>query len=173
MKSLSKIMIIIAVLLSTQMFAQITKVEIVATGLTCSMCSNAINKQLKKLPEVEKVNIDLNTNTFSVYLKSSNKITPKTLKESVEKAGFFVGSMIVNIDFNKQKIDDNIAVTANNIDFIFLDTDKKILHGPTELKILDKGFVTAKEFKKLSKIYAKYASYEQSNSKNYHVQILK
>ena len=173
MKSLSNIMITIAVLLSAQIFAQITKVAIVATGLTCSMCSNAINKQLKKLPEVNKVDIDLNTNTFSVYLKSNNNITPRTLKESVEKAGFFVGSMVVTIDFNKQKIDDNIAVAANNIDFIFLDTDKKMLNGQTKLKILDKGFVTAKEFKKMRKIYAKYASYEQSNTKNYHVQVLK
>ena len=37
--------------------AQIVKAEIRATGLTCSMCSNAINKQLKTVPEV--VNVEL------------------------------------------------------------------------------------------------------------------
>jgi copper chaperone CopZ len=47
-------------------FAQISKAEIIATGLTCSMCSNAINKQLKTLPEVVTVETDLNTNTFTV-----------------------------------------------------------------------------------------------------------
>ena len=170
---MKKLFLALSIILTTTINAQITKADIVATGLTCSMCSNAINKQLKKLTDVEKVDIDLNTNTFSVYLKSSNNITPRILKESVEKAGFFVGSMVVTIDFNKQKIDDNIAVAANNIDFIFLDTDKKMLNGQTKLKILDKGFVTAKEFKKMRKIYAKYASYEQSNTKNYHVQVLK
>jgi len=46
--------------------AQITKVEIMATGLTCSMCSNAINKQLKTIDEVENVDIDLNKNLFIV-----------------------------------------------------------------------------------------------------------
>src|SRR5690606_24963991 len=45
-------------------FAQIKQVDIQATGLTCSMCSNAINKQLLSLPEVAEVTTDLNTNTF-------------------------------------------------------------------------------------------------------------
>ena len=69
--------------------AQIIKAEIIATGLTCSMCSNAINKQFKSLAEVEKVATDLNTNTFTVYLKSNAIITPKKLKEQVEKASYF------------------------------------------------------------------------------------
>jgi copper chaperone CopZ len=75
--------------------AQITKVEIMATGLTCSMCSNAINKQLKTMSEVEKVDIDLNKNLFVVTLKNDNKLTPKAFKDKVEKAGFFVGSMVL------------------------------------------------------------------------------
>ena len=49
--------------------AQIIKAEIRATGLTCSMCSNAINKQLKSMTEVVNVETDLNTNTFTVTLK--------------------------------------------------------------------------------------------------------
>ncbi len=69
--------------------AQISKAEIRATGLTCSMCSNAINKQLKALPEVANITTDLNTNTFTVTLNENTSITPKTFKQSVEKAGFF------------------------------------------------------------------------------------
>jgi copper chaperone CopZ len=65
-------------------FAQISKAEI-ATGLTCSMCSNAINKQLKTLPEVVTVETDLNTNTFTVTLKEGD-LSPKVFKEKV--AGF-------------------------------------------------------------------------------------
>ena len=83
--------------------AQITKAEIVATGLTCSMCSNAINKQLKSLTEVDSVVIDLNTNTFVVHLKKEAMISPRILKERVEKAGFFVGSMIVTMNFRKRR----------------------------------------------------------------------
>ena len=75
MKSLKKIMIAAILLLSIpSAFAQLSRVDIVATGLTCSMCSNAINKQLKTLTDVEKVDIDLNTNTFVVFLKKNNQI---------------------------------------------------------------------------------------------------
>ena len=59
---------------SVKSYSQISKAEIIATGLTCSMCSNAINKQLKKLVEVDSVTTDLNTNTFVVYLKKDNKL---------------------------------------------------------------------------------------------------
>ena len=68
--------------------AQISKAEIIATGLTCSMCSNAINKQLKKLPEIEKVDVDLNSNTFTIYMKKDKTISPRILKESIQKAVF-------------------------------------------------------------------------------------
>jgi copper chaperone CopZ len=68
-------------------FAQISKAEIIATGLTCSMCSNAINKQLKTLPEVVTVETDLNTNTFTVTLKEGNDLSQKYLRKS-GKAGF-------------------------------------------------------------------------------------
>ena len=80
--------------------AQIVKAEIRATGLTCSMCSNAINKQLKTVPELVNVEIDLNSNTFTVTLKEGNELSPKIFKEKVEKAGFFIGSLVVTAKSN-------------------------------------------------------------------------
>lgn len=154
MKTISKILIAIVVLLSiTNSFAQITKAEIIATGLTCSMCSNAINKQLKKLPEVQNVAIDLNTNTFTITLKKNNTISPKTLKESVEKAGFFVGSMIVS--FEKLPSKDN---------YTFINGEKGI-----RFKILDKGFVTSKEFKKQVISYAKIPNFSTTNEDDFYL----
>ncbi len=152
--------------------AQISKAEIIATGLTCSMCSNAINKQLKKLPEVEKVDINLNSNTFTVYLNKSNSITPKTLKESIEKAGFFVGSMLITMDFENQKIVDNFTLKKGNLNLIFIDTDSKILNGTTQFKILDKGYLVLKDFKKFTKIYSKYPTYLIDNEDDYHLKLL-
>lgn len=86
-------LLVIAIMLSLALpnvDAQISKAEIVATGLTCSMCSNAINKQLKSLTEVDSVSIDLNTNTFLVHLNKESNVSPRTLKERVEKAGFLL-----------------------------------------------------------------------------------
>ena len=82
------IIIIITSLFCLQANAQILKAELIATGLTCSMCSNAINKQFKAMPEVENVSTDLNNNTFTINLKKGNSLSPKSFKDKVEKAGF-------------------------------------------------------------------------------------
>lgn len=63
---------LVLLLTGVNSYAQTTKVEIMATGLTCSMCSNAINKQLKSYTEVDSIGTDLNTNTFTVYFKKTN-----------------------------------------------------------------------------------------------------
>lgn len=172
MKNISKYFIAITLLLSIVAEAQISKAEIVATGLTCSMCSNAINKQLKKLSDVEKVDIDLNTNTFTVYLKKGNVITPRILKESIEKAGFFVGTMILTMNFENQKINENFKIKKGNLNLILLDPKTKTLDGITKLKVLDKGYVVLKEFKKLSKTYSKITTYLFDNEDDYHLIII-
>lgn len=147
--------------------AQILKAEIVATGLTCSMCSNAIQKQLKALNEADSVNTDLNSNTFTVYLKKENSLTPKALKDRVEKAGFFIGSMIITMPFDNLKVE--INTKAGN--YIFIDAKPQTLNGPTKVKVLDKGFVTAKEYKKLLKTYSKSPTYVLENEEDFHLKI--
>ena len=152
--------------------AQLSKAEIVATGLTCSMCSNSINKQLKSLTQVDSVATDLNTNTFTVYLKKDNDLSPRILKENVEKAGFFVGSMVVTLPFDNLKIEDNLAVKKDNLALVFVDARPKVLNGSTRIKIQDKGFVTQKQYKKLAKSYSKYPTYSFENEDDYHVKAL-
>jgi len=152
--------------------AQISKAEIVATGLTCSMCSNAINKQLKSLTEVDSVIIDLNTNTFVVHLKKETNIDPGILKEKVEKAGFFIGSMIVTMSFENVEVADNIKIEKDGLSLVFVDTKTKVLNGETKAKIMDKGFVTKKEFKKLSKSLSKYPTYTSDDDGAYHVKVM-
>ena len=148
--------------------AQITKVEIIATGLTCSMCSNAINKQLKTIAEVEKVDIDLNKNIFLVTLKAENKLTPKTFKDKVEKAGFFIGSMVLSVNFANQRVEDNKQIDQ----YIFIDTKAQTLNGLAKVKVLDKGYVTAKEYKKLAKTFVKYQTYARDNEGVFHLKAI-
>lgn len=159
-------------LLAIQANAQITNAELVATGLTCSMCSNAINKQFKAMPEVESVTTDLNSNTFTINLKKGNTLTPKSFKDKVEKAGFFIGSLVLTMPFNNIKAADNIAYNNSNVSYIFLDTKAQTLQGDVKVKVLDKGFVTQKEYKRLTKSYSKYPSYAANTDRNFHLKIL-
>ncbi len=148
--------------------AQITKVEIMATGLTCSMCSNAINKQLKTIDEVENVDIDLNKNLFIVRLKNNNTLSPKTFKDKVEKAGFFVGSMVLFINFSNQAVEDNKQIDK----YIFIDTKAQTLNGVAKVRVLDKGYVTTKEHKKLAKSFARYTTYSKDNEGVFHLKTI-
>ncbi len=159
-------------LLTIQANAQITKAELVATGLTCSMCSNAINKQFKAMPEVEKVNIDLNSNTFTIYLKKENSLSPKSFKDRVEKAGFFVGSLVLTMPFDNIKAADNLSYNTKEASYVFVDTKPQTLKGDVKVQVLDKGFVTQKEYKKLEKSFSKYPSYAANNDKNFHLKTL-
>ena len=141
--------------------AQIVKAEIRATGLTCSMCSNAINKQLKAMPEVANVETDLNTNTFTITLKEGNELSPKTFKEKVEKAGFFIGSLILTAK----------AETIKNGSYVLVN-DKKNDASEVQFQVVDKGYVTEKEFKKLSKSYKDIATYGANSEDDFHIKIV-
>ena len=141
--------------------AQISKAEIRATGLTCSMCSNAINKQLKSMPEVVNVETDLNTNTFTITLKEGNNLTPKIFKDKVEKAGFFVGTLFITA--NADAISKANYIKVNTVD---------AKSNEIRFQVLDKGFVTQKEFKKLTKTFKNVATYAINNEDDFHIKVL-
>lgn len=164
MKKINKVYMVVAsivLMFSIKSNAQIVKAQIRATGLTCSMCSNAINKQLKGLPEVTNVETDLNTNTFTVTLKEGNELSPKTFKEKVEKAGFFIGSLIITAK----------SETVSKSPYIIVN-DKKNDATEVQFQVVDKGYVTEKEFKKLSKSYKDIATYVANSEDDFHIKIL-
>lgn len=152
-------------------FAQINKAEIVATGLTCSMCSNAIYKQLQKSPNVDKVETNLNTNTFTVYYTKDNQTKPLEIKESIEKAGFFVGSMIVYLPSESLKSNSKTTLEQDKTTFVFLDGNAKISTNQTKIKILGKGYLTSKDFKKWSQVNVKKTDFSNSSSNVYYVKL--
>jgi copper chaperone CopZ len=151
----------IVLIASTKATAQISKAEIRATGLTCSMCSNAINKQLKSLPEVVDVETDLNTNTFTVKLKEGNTLSPKVFKDRVEKAGFFIGTLILTTKL--ETIKQSTYVLINNVS----NSIKEV-----KFQVMDKGYVTEREFKKLLKSLKNLATYASNNEDDYHIKII-
>lgn len=158
-------------LVATTTQAQVKKAEIMATGLTCSLCSNAINKQLEAMPMVANVETDLNTNTFVISFKDDNFVELVVLKDAVEKAGFFVGSMVVTIDIDTDMIKSENSFVINNNTFNLIDK-KSVTVGETKFKIANKGFVTQKEYKKLAKSNAKNESYLANEKQIYHLQTI-
>jgi copper chaperone CopZ len=89
--------------------SQIIRAELTATGLTCSMCSKATYNQLISIPEVEKVEPDLNNTTFIIHFKSNTPVTISNLKKKVEDAGFAVGELIVLFKLDNQVAENNTS----------------------------------------------------------------
>ena len=152
--------------------AQITKAELTATGLTCSMCSKATYKQLTSIPEVEKVETDLNNTAFILHFTKGSTVNPGELKQKVEDAGFSVGELIVVFKFNNQKAENNRSFTLNNITYTFMDTKPGVLAGEVKVKVLDKGFVVEKEYKKLAKLAKQYPTYDATKNNSYHIKTM-
>ncbi len=131
--------------------AQFTKATLQASGLTCSMCNNAINKALKALPFVSVVKPDIKNAEFDITFKEGANVDIDALKSAVEDAGFSVAKLKMTGNFNNVSIQNDEHVTINGRTFHFLSVSDQSLNGEKTLTIVDKDFLTAKEFKKISK----------------------
>lgn len=170
---MKKILILSVILLvSVIVNAQIIKAELTATGLTCSMCSKATYKQLTSIPEVEKVEPDLNKTAFILFFKNGSQVNINSLKQKVEEAGFSIGELLVVFNFKNQQAENNKTFTLDNTIYTFMDTKAGVLSGEVKVKVLDKGYVVEKEYKKLSKMIKEYPSYATISKGLYHIKTL-
>ena len=148
MKKLIIVSVIIMLVMQTN--AQFTKARLQATGLTCAMCSNAINKALQKVSFVQSVTSDIKNSAFNIVFKEGAAVNIDALKDAVDDAGFSIGSLKVTGTFNNVAIAADQHVKIGDENFHFLQVSNQVLNGEKTITILDKNFVTAKEFKKYS-----------------------
>ena len=163
---MKKIFLLAAIFYSVAATSQVTEVSLQASGLTCSMCSNAINKALKSLDFVNKVDANIKTSTFEISFKPGSKIDFDKLKKKVEDAGFFVARFTATMQFDNVRIKSNEAVTIGDKTLRFVNVKEQTLNGQKTIKVIDKGFVSSKEYKKNN-----VASADPKNGKVYHVTI--
>ena len=127
--------------------AQIEKAQFQASGLTCSMCSNAINKALKTVPFIESINTDLNKNLFEITFKKNIPVDLDAIKKKVEDAGFSIAKFWIVADFNNVKINNEEHIAVGDFNFHFMNVKAQTLNGAQRLQLIDKNFVSSKEYK--------------------------
>jgi copper chaperone CopZ len=145
---MKKLFILFAMLVSMRSGAQVTKVTIQASGLTCSMCSNAINKALKSVDYVDKVLANIKNSSFDISFKPGANVSFDELKKKVEDAGFFVAKFNATMSLDNVRVEDDAHVNIHGVTFHFLHVKEKLLTGEYSIQVLDRGYVSAKEFKK-------------------------
>jgi copper chaperone CopZ len=130
--------------------AQFSKATLQASGLTCSMCSKAVKEALEKVSFVEKVMVNIKTQEYSLTFKEGAAIDFDALSFAVEDAGFSIAKLKVATELNNVKAakDQHVQIGGNY--FHFLNGDGQVLNGSASFILVDKSFVTEKDFKKYS-----------------------
>ena len=148
---MKKLFLLVAVaLISTATMAQFKSAGLQAAGLTCAMCTKAINTSLEKLPFIQSVDVDIKSSTFIVNFKNGQEVDIDGLKKAVEDAGFSVAKLTLNGHFEPVQVKNDSHVRIGNRTFHFLNIQPQQLQGDRSLVLVDKDFVSAKDFKKIS-----------------------
>jgi copper chaperone CopZ len=153
MKSIHLYMVLLGLFIQSAAIAQIQSVSLQASGLTCSMCSRAIYKSLKKVPEVAKVKEDIQHSSYHIEFSNPNNVSLENLKKAVQDAGFSVAWMQVKLNFENVEIASDSSVKLNDLVFYFVDIRKQKLNGEKKLLILDKDYILESDRKKYSGSY--------------------
>jgi|SRR6218665_14749 len=144
------LILLIAGFMTLAASAQFTKATLQATGLTCAMCSNAINKALQAVPFVASVKSDIKNSAFNIVFKENQKVDIDAIRKAVEDAGFSIGGLKMTGTFDHVAIGNDKHVDIADETFHFLDTRSSSLDGEQTLTVVDKNFVPSKQFRKFS-----------------------
>ncbi|MFT3935541.1 MAG: heavy-metal-associated domain-containing protein [Chitinophagaceae bacterium] len=130
--------------------AQFTKANLQASGLTCAMCTKAIDNALKALPFIETVKPDIKNSAFNIVFKQDQPADIDAIKTAVEEAGFFVAKFSITGMFNNTEIKNDEHIAIGGKEYHFLNVKDQVLNGEKTITVVDKNFLTPSAFKKYS-----------------------
>lgn len=148
MKAILSFIFLLGLSITSQ--AQFTKVSLQASGLTCSMCSKAVKNALEAVPFVQKVQVDIKNQQYILGFKEGTAVDFDVLGKAVEDAGFSVANIKVSANVDDVKVERDKHIKIGNQYFHFLNAKDQQLKGNVSFSIVDKRFVSAKEYKKYS-----------------------
>src|SRR6187200_765421 len=144
------IAVVLLAFVTVALQAQFSKATLQASGLTCSMCSKAVKVALEKVPFVQEVKVNIKSQEYTIIFKESNNADFDALKKAVEDAGFSVASLKVTGNFSDVSVQKDKHLQLDGKNFHFINSSDKVLSGEQTLTIVDKDFLSAKDYKKYS-----------------------
>lgn len=127
---------------------QVTSASLQASGLTCAMCAKSVYKNLEALPFIEKIDTDLDKSSFLLNFKEGMEMDADAIKKKVEDAGFSVAQLRITVSFTNQQVNNDQHLTVDGKVYHFLNIKDQVLNGEKSLLLVDKTFLSAKDFKK-------------------------
>ena len=127
--------------------SQLRSVTVQVSGLTCAMCSKAVQKSLEQLSFIQDVKPDLKTQEYAITFRENKPVSFAEIKKSIEAAGFSVARFQLNAHFDNALIKAGQPVAFGTQRLYFLNAANETLNGAKTLVIVEKGFLTAKALK--------------------------
>jgi copper chaperone CopZ len=144
------IAVVVVAFIAVALQAQFSRATLQASGLTCSMCSKAVKVALEKVPFVQEVKVNIKSQEYTILFKENNNADFDALKKAVEDAGFSVASLKVTGNFSDVNVQKDKHLQLDGKNFHFVNSADKVLNGEQTFTIVDKDFLSAKDFKKYS-----------------------
>jgi copper chaperone CopZ len=114
------------------------------------MCSKAVKEALEKVPFVGKIDVDLKNQQYKMQFKPDAAVNFDALSQAVTDAGFSVAALKVTTDVTKLTASKDKHLLVGGQYLHILNGANQQVSGKTTFTVVDKSFVSAKEFKKYS-----------------------
>lgn len=85
--------ILMVLIFSLSSVANAKDISVKVSGMVCAMCAQGIQKKFKKLPEVKKINVDLDSKVVTIQTKKEKDVTDEVIKKLITEAGYNVTSI--------------------------------------------------------------------------------
>ena len=118
--------------------AQIKSAEVLASGLTCSMCSKAIFKALSKLDFVDTVKVNIETSVYQLNFKKEVPVKIEGIRDAVYDAGFAIAKLSITGDWKAKTAIKDISFEDFGYQFKWQVKANKALSSTQKVSILNK-----------------------------------
>lgn len=132
------------VMMASFLHAQILNAKVGVNGLTCSQCSRSVEMQLRKLPFVKDVSMNLEQTEGTLQFKTGTRIDFSKIAKAVNDAGFSVRFLNANIDMDKVALAGNGFKIGDDYFHFTQDTNMR-LQGTKAFRFLGKTYSSQKQ----------------------------
>lgn len=158
------VFIVLLAAMSSFLHAQVISASVGVNGLTCSQCSRSVEMQLRKLPFVKTVTMNLKQTEGSLEFKDGAKVDFSRIAEAVKNAGFSVRFLTAEIDMGKVSRNDKGFKIGNDFYFVSSSSDLNNLSVVT-IRFLGKTYSSDKKNNSFKAVENGYNVEIISNSK--------
>ena len=127
---------------ATSANAQIKSAEVLASGLTCSMCSKAIFKALSSLPFVDTIEVNIETSVYQLNFKKDSAVKIESIRDAVYDAGFAIAKLSITANWKDKNAIKDIVFNDLGYQFQWQIKSNKMLSNSQKVFIVNKDIQT-------------------------------